>query len=74
MILIREYQLMRLFLILSSLNKLIDWILLLIFMNANINKKDVDEIKADYLKGLKFTYVTQMSEVLEQALLKEKAK
>jgi len=38
------------------------------------NKKDVDEIKADYLKGLKFTYVTQMSEVLEQALLKEKAK
>jgi ATP-dependent Lon protease len=38
------------------------------------NKKDVDDIKADYLKGLKFNYVGQMSEVLELALLKEKAK
>ena len=38
------------------------------------NKKDVDEIKADYLKGVKFSYVAQMSEVLELALLKEKAK
>ncbi len=38
------------------------------------NKKDVDEIKADYLKGVKFIYVSQMSEVLELALLKEKAK
>jgi ATP-dependent Lon protease len=38
------------------------------------NKKDVDEIKTDYLKGVKFSYVSQMSEVLELALLKEKAK
>jgi ATP-dependent Lon protease len=34
------------------------------------NKKDVDQIKADYLKGLNFTYVEEMSEVLDQALLK----
>jgi len=38
------------------------------------NKKDVDQIKADYLKGLKFTYVEEMSEVLDEALLKSKAK
>ena len=38
------------------------------------NKKDVDQIKADYLKGLKFTYVEEMSEVLDEALLKTKAK
>jgi ATP-dependent Lon protease len=38
------------------------------------NKKDVDEIKPDYLKGLKFNYVSQMQEVLELALLKEKVK
>lgn len=35
------------------------------------NKKDVDEIKSDYLKGLKFIYVSQMKEVLELALLKK---
>lgn len=34
------------------------------------NQKDVDEIKADYLKGLKFHYVTDIMEVLEFALLK----
>jgi ATP-dependent Lon protease len=34
------------------------------------NKKDVDEIKPDYLKGLSFKYVNQMTEVLQYALLK----
>ncbi len=34
------------------------------------NKKDVDDIKADYLKGLTFKYVSQMTEVLQLALLK----
>jgi len=38
------------------------------------NRKDVDEIKAEYLKGVKFTYVDNMKEVLEVALLKEKVK
>ena len=38
------------------------------------NKKDVDDIKPDYLKGLSFHYVSQMEEVLKLALLKEKAK
>ena len=38
------------------------------------NRKDVDEIKQSYLKGLKFHYVTLMKEVLDIALTKEKAK
>jgi ATP-dependent Lon protease len=38
------------------------------------NKKDVDDIKPDYLKGLTFHYVDRMEEVLQLALLKEKAK
>lgn len=38
------------------------------------NKKDVDDIKPEYLKGLSFHYVKQMEEVLEYALLKEKVK
>ena len=38
------------------------------------NKRDVDEIKQDYLKGLKFHYVTEMSEVLDIALTKQKVK
>jgi ATP-dependent Lon protease len=38
------------------------------------NRKDVEDIKADYLKGLHIHYVTQMNEVLDYALLKEKAK
>lgn len=38
------------------------------------NKKDVEDIKPDYLKGLTFHYVTQMEEVLKIALLKEKVK
>jgi ATP-dependent Lon protease len=38
------------------------------------NRKDVEYIKADYLKGLTFNYVTQMEDVLKLALLKEKVK
>jgi ATP-dependent Lon protease len=38
------------------------------------NRKDVEEIKPEYLKGLSIDYVTQMSEVLEIALLREKAR
>jgi ATP-dependent Lon protease len=33
------------------------------------NKQDIDEIKASYLKGLKFHYVKRMSEVLDIALI-----
>ena len=36
------------------------------------NKKDIDEIKPEYLKGLEFHYVTDIREVVELALLKEK--
>ena len=36
------------------------------------NKKDIDDIKVDYIKDLKFHYVTDMLEVLDIALLKEK--
>jgi ATP-dependent Lon protease len=38
------------------------------------NKKDVDYIKPEYLKGLSFIYVSQMEEVLKLALLREKVK
>ena len=38
------------------------------------NKKDIDDIKPEYLKGLTFNYVTQMEDVLKIALLKEKVK
>ena len=38
------------------------------------NKKDVDDIKPEYLKGLTFHYVTEMEDVLKIALLKEKVK
>ena len=38
------------------------------------NKKDVEDIKPDYLKGLTFHYVTQMEDVLKIALLREKVK
>ncbi|MBK5195347.1 MAG: endopeptidase La [Proteiniphilum sp.] len=38
------------------------------------NKKDIDEIKADYLQGLTFHYVSDVKEVLELALLGEKVK
>jgi ATP-dependent Lon protease len=36
------------------------------------NRKDIDEIKEYYLKGLSFHYVKEMSEVLDVALLNEK--
>lgn len=38
------------------------------------NRKDVEEIKPAYIKGLKFHYVTDMMEVLKIALLKQKVK
>ncbi len=36
------------------------------------NKRDIDEIKADYLKGLSFHYVTDMSDVIKLALTNQK--
>ncbi|MBO7566424.1 MAG: AAA family ATPase, partial [Bacteroidales bacterium] len=36
------------------------------------NKKDIDEIKPEYIKGLKFIYVSTIDEVLQNALLHEK--
>lgn len=38
------------------------------------NKKDVDEIKDEYIKGLTFHYVKDMSEVLDKALTNQKVK
>ncbi len=38
------------------------------------NKRDIDEIKEEYLKGLKFHYVNDMSEVLEIAITDQKVK
>ena len=38
------------------------------------NKKDIEDIKPDYLKGLSFHYVSQMEDVLKIALLKERVK
>lgn len=38
------------------------------------NRRDIAEINEAYIKGLKFTYVSHVSEVLEHALLKEKVK
>jgi len=38
------------------------------------NRKDVEDIKPEYLKGLKFQYVTDMMEVIDHALLKQKVK
>ncbi|MCL2650665.1 MAG: endopeptidase La [Candidatus Azobacteroides sp.] len=38
------------------------------------NKKNIDEINDIYLKGLKFHYVNDISEVFDIALLKEKVK
>ncbi|MBL4642800.1 MAG: AAA family ATPase, partial [Flavobacteriaceae bacterium] len=41
---------------------------------CNENEKDILEIKESYLKGLKFHYVSEMSEVIELALTKQKVK
>jgi len=38
------------------------------------NKKDIEDIKPKYLKGLKFHYVSNMKEVIDLALLKTKVK
>jgi len=38
------------------------------------NKKDIDEIKQQYLKGLKFHFVDTMKEVINIAVLKQKVK
>ena len=38
------------------------------------NRRDIDEIKPDYLKGLTFHYVTDMSDVLKLALTTQKVK
>jgi ATP-dependent Lon protease len=38
------------------------------------NEKDITEIKKSYLKGLKFHYVTDMHEVIDFALTKQKVK
>ena len=37
------------------------------------NKKDIDEIPANYIKGLTFHYVREMNEVIEIALTSQKA-
>ena len=38
------------------------------------NKKDIEEIKAEYIEGLTFHYVDEMSEIKKLALLDEKVK
>lgn len=38
------------------------------------NRKDILEIKEEYIKDLKFHYVTEMREVIELALMKDKVK
>src|SRR5690606_10106284 len=41
---------------------------------AKSNQKDILKIKEDYIKDLSFHYVTEMKEVIDQALLKDKVK
>lgn len=43
-------------------------------MLSEKNRKDVNEIEAEYIDGLKFEYVKDMDEVANFALLKEKVK
>ena len=38
------------------------------------NRRNVEEISTDFVKGLRFTYVNTMEEVLDAALLKTKVK
>ena len=38
------------------------------------NKKDIDEIKPDYVKGLRFHYIDEMQEIKDLALLPEQVK
>jgi ATP-dependent Lon protease len=36
------------------------------------NRKDIHDIKKDYIKGLNFIYIDRMIEIVEHALLKER--
>ena len=36
------------------------------------NRRDIEEIKDEYIKGLKFHYVKEMGEVVNIAILKQK--
>ena len=36
------------------------------------NRKDIEDIDARYTKGMRFTHVNEMIEVVKHALLKEK--
>jgi ATP-dependent Lon protease len=38
------------------------------------NQKDIEEIKVDYVKGLRFHYIDEMKEIKDLALLKERVK
>ncbi len=38
------------------------------------NRRDIEEIKADYLKGLTFHYVSDMSQVIDLAITDKKVK
>ena len=38
------------------------------------NKSDIDEINSSYLKGLKFHFVTEMSDVIDLAVTNQKVK
>jgi len=38
------------------------------------NEKDIEEIKSDYIKGLKFHFVNEMIDVVDMALLREKVR
>ena len=38
------------------------------------NRRDIKEIKEDYLKGLTFHYVSDMSEVIDIAITNQKVK
>lgn len=41
---------------------------------SNENKKDIEEIKEDYIKGLKFIYIDRLLDVINFSLLTEKVK
>ena len=36
------------------------------------NRRDIEEIKDEYIKGLEFTYIDSMAEAIDHALLKIK--
>jgi ATP-dependent Lon protease len=36
------------------------------------NRKDIEDIKPDYIKGITFTYIEEMVEIEKLALLEEK--